>query len=75
MTLTAETVFDTRICKVKYSHYGPVGPRGFSWRLRLPDSVTSALEDRRLSALCTGRLYPQEYPGTHFNPFQPSDAM
>jgi hypothetical protein len=31
-----------------------------SGRLRLPDSVTSALEGG------TGRLYPQEYPGTHF---------
>jgi hypothetical protein len=37
-----------------------------SGRLRLPDCVTSALEGRRFSALRTGRLYPQEYPGTHF---------
>jgi hypothetical protein len=35
-------------------------------RLRLPGSVTSALDGGRLSAIRTGRLYPQEYPGTHF---------
>jgi hypothetical protein len=35
-------------------------------RLRIPDSVTSALEGGRMSALHTGRLYPQEYPGTRF---------
>jgi hypothetical protein len=29
-----------------------------SGRLRLPDSVTSALEGGRLSAICTGRLTP-----------------
>jgi hypothetical protein len=34
--------------------------------LRLPDSMTSALESGRLSAIHTGRLYPQDDPGTHF---------
>jgi hypothetical protein len=51
--------------KVKYPITGLWGPEG-SGRLRLPGSVTSALEGGRLSALRTGRLYPQEYPGTHF---------
>jgi hypothetical protein len=35
-------------------------------RLRPPDSATSALEGGRLLAILTGRLCPQEYPGTHF---------
>jgi len=35
------------------------GPEG-SRKLRLPDFVTTAQDGGRLSALCTGRLYPQE---------------
>jgi hypothetical protein len=42
------------------------GAHRFLGRLRLPDSVTSALAGGRLSAICTGHLYPQEYPGAHF---------
>jgi len=35
------------------------GPEG-SRKLRLPDSVTTAQDGRRLSAVRTGCLYPQE---------------
>jgi hypothetical protein len=35
------------------------GPEG-SRKLRFPDFVTMAQDGGRLSALCTGRLYPQE---------------
>jgi hypothetical protein len=42
-----------------------MGLRGF-WEVRASDSVTSAFEDGRLSAIRTDRLYAQQYPGTHF---------
>jgi hypothetical protein len=35
------------------------GPEG-SRKLRFPDYVTVAQDGGRLSALCTGHLYPQE---------------
>jgi hypothetical protein len=53
-------------CKSKWSKVIPLqayGAQRALGRLRLPDSVTSALEGGRFSAI---RLYPQEYPGTHF---------
>jgi len=46
--------------KVKQSRYRPgVAPEG-SRKLRFPDFVTTAQDGGRLSALRTGRLYPQE---------------
>ena len=47
--------------KVKQSRYRPeqAGPKG-SRKLRFPDFVTMAQDGGRLSALRTGRLYPQE---------------
>jgi hypothetical protein len=54
------------IKKVKVTPLQAYGAQRVLGRLRLPDSVTSALEGGRLSAIRTGRLYPQEYPGTDF---------
>jgi hypothetical protein len=42
-----------------------MGPRG-SWEVKASRFYDMALEGGRLSAIRTGRLYPQEYPGTYF---------
>ena len=46
--------------KVKQSHYKPGQAQRFSRKLMLPDSLTTAQDGGRLSALRTGRLCPQE---------------
>jgi hypothetical protein len=48
--------------RVKVKQWDPEG----SGRLRLPDSVTLALEGGGLSAIRKDRLYSQEYPGIYF---------
>jgi hypothetical protein len=46
--------------KVKQSRYRPgVAPEG-PRKLRFPDFVTTAQDVVRLSAVSTGRIYPQE---------------
>ena len=48
------------IKKVKQFHYRPGQAQRILRKLRFPDFVTTAQDDGRLSALRTGRLYPQE---------------
>jgi len=45
--------------KTRYPFYRRTGPES-SRKLRFPDLMTRARDGGRLSALCTGRLYPQE---------------
>ena len=45
--------------KVKVKHSGVTGPEG-SRKLMFPDYVTTAQDGGRLSAVPTGRHYPQE---------------
>jgi len=44
------------VCKIEKGKAGPEGSR----KLRFPDFVTTAQDGGSLSALLTGRLYPQE---------------
>jgi len=46
--------------KVKQSHNRPGQAQRVLRKLRLPDFATTAQDGGRLSALRTGRLYPQE---------------
>jgi len=46
--------------KVKQSRYRPGVAQRVLRKLRFPDFVTTAQDGGRLSALHTGRLYPQE---------------
>ena len=46
--------------KVKQSHYRPGQAQRVPGKLRFPDFVTAPQDGGRLSALRTGRLYPQE---------------
>ena len=45
---------------VKQSHYRPGQAQNVLRKLSFPDFVTTAQDGCRLSALCTGRLCPQE---------------
>ena len=49
-----------RMVQVKQSHYMPEQAQRVLRKLRFPDSMTTAQDGGRLSALRTGRLYPQE---------------
>ena len=64
-TKTAEVLKDFFLIqqykvKVKQSHYRPGQAQRVLRKLRLPHFVTTAQDGGRLSALRTGRLYPQE---------------
>jgi hypothetical protein len=60
---------------VKHYHHRPMGPRGF-WEVKASRfRDIGAWKVVRLSAVRTGRLYPQEYPGTHFKGSRCKDIL
>jgi len=59
-TLSLMGIFENVKVKVKQSHYWPGQAQRVLRKLRFPDFVTTAQDGGRLSALRTGRLYPQE---------------
>ena len=50
----------SKLVKVNQFRYRPGQAQRVLRKLRFPDFVTTAQDDGRLSALRTGRLYPQE---------------
>jgi hypothetical protein len=73
MFYTYLSIYSVKV-KVKHSNYRQLGPRGF-WEVKVSRLRDIALEGGRLSSLCTGRLYPQDYPGTHFKRLNLSRAQ
>jgi len=54
-------MYNIQNINVKHSQYRPGQAQRFLRKLRFPDFVTTAQDGGgRLSALCTGRLYPEE---------------
>jgi hypothetical protein len=65
--MTAKHGIGYKILGFMLSDYRPAGPQG-SRSLRLPEFLDNHhMKVVRLSALCTGCLYPiEEIPGSHF---------
>jgi len=59
MVIRSKLPIDLKL-KVKQSHYRPGQVQRVLRKLRFTDFVTTAQDGGRLSALRTGRLYPQE---------------